>query len=234
MGFGGMPVVTKNIILINVIMFVATMLAESRGVYLVRYFGLHYYLADDFKPHQFITYIFMHGGIRHILFNMLGVFVFGRQLEMFWGAKRFLIFYIVTGLGAALAQYIVMHLQISDVLNQVNDLIASPDMSTEKRSELINLKYDYLNAPRNIVVGASGSLFGLIGAFAMLFPNQQMYLYIIPIKAKWLAIGYGAMELFSGWQNNPKDNVAHLAHIGGLAVGIILVLIWRRDRSHFY
>lgn len=232
-GFGGLPVVTKNIIIINVILFVATMIGQSKGVDLTKYLGLHYYLADDFKPHQFITYIFMHGSFSHILFNMFGVYIFGQVLEQVWGPKRYLIFYILTGLGAAFTQYIIMHFQIQDVLRLINAQIDSPLLSAANKANYINQKFAYLN--NHVIIGASGSLFGLLGAFGMLFPNQKLYLYFfIPIKAKWLVIAYGAFELFSGWQNNPGDNVAHFAHIGGLVVGIILVLIWRKDRSHFY
>ena len=231
--FAGLPVVTKNIIIINVIMYLATLAFETVNIDLVKLFGLHYYLADDFKPHQFITYIFMHGGFSHILFNMLGVYIFGQVLEQVWGPKRYLIFYILTGLGAALAQYIIMHFEISDVLDIVNQDINSRNLDTSQRTELINQKYEYLN--KHVIIGASGSLFGLLGGFGMLFPNRELYLYFfIPIKAKWLVILYGGFEIFSGLQNNPTDNVAHFAHIGGLLVGLALVLFWRKDRNHFY
>jgi len=231
--FAGLPVVTKNIIIINVIMYLATLAFETVNIDLVKLFGLHYYLADDFKPHQFITYIFMHGGFSHILFNMLGVYIFGQVLEQVWGPKRYLIFYILTGLGAALAQYIIMHFEITDVLDIVNKDINSRNLDASQRTELINQKYEYLN--KHVIIGASGSLFGLLGGFGMLFPNRELYLYFfIPIKAKWLVILYGGFEIFSGLQNNPTDNVAHFAHIGGLLVGIALVLFWRKDRNHFY
>lgn len=232
-GFSFLPVVTKNIIIINVIMFLATeVLKYSKGIDLTNYFGLHYYLADDFKPHQFITYIFMHGNFQHILFNMFGVFIFGQVLEQVWGPKRYLIFYILTGLGAALTQYAIMHFEIQDVLRAVNEQIEYSTI-VEEKAYLINQKFEYLN--RHVIIGASGSLFGLLGGFGMLFPNRMLYLYFfIPIKAKWLVIAYGAIEIFSGIQNNPGDNVAHFAHIGGLVVGIILVLIWRKDREQFY
>jgi membrane associated rhomboid family serine protease len=231
--FAGLPVVTKNIIIINVIMYLATLAFETVNIDLVKLFGLHYYLADDFKPHQFITYIFMHGGFSHILFNMLGVYIFGQVLEQVWGPKRYLIFYILTGLGAALAQYIIMHFEITDVLDIVNQDINSRNLDASQRTELINQKYEYLN--KHVIIGASGSLFGLLGGFGMLFPNRELYLYFfIPIKAKWLVILYGGFEIFSGLQNNPTDNVAHFAHIGGLLVGIALVLFWRKDRNHFY
>lgn len=232
-GFGFLPPVTKNIIIINVLMFVLTLLlASTQNIDLNRILGLHYHLASDFRPHQFVTYLFMHGSITHLLFNMFGVFIFGQVLETVWGAKRFLIFYIVTGLGAAVAQYIITHFQITEVLTEVNRIIET----TTDRAQMVQLMEDkeyYLN--NNVIIGASGSLFGLLGAFGMLFPNRLLYLYFfIPIKAKWMVIAYGALELFSGLSNNPMDNVAHFAHLGGLFVGIILVLIWRRNRTHFY
>lgn len=231
-GFGGLPVVTKNIIIINVIVFIMTLLARSRGVNLNDYLGLHYYLAPDFKPHQFITYIFMHADFQHIFFNMIGIFVFGQALEQVWGPKRYLIFYIVTGLGAALGQYIVMHFHAREIIDWYNVRIEMPEATPDIVAQLIENKFTDLN--RMVVVGASGSLFGLLGAFGLLFPNREIYIYFFPIKAKWLVIGYGAMELVSGWRQDPSDNVAHFAHLGGLFVGLILVLIWRRDRRNFY
>lgn len=232
-GFGYLPPVTKNIIIINVLMFVLTLLlAQTQNIDLNRFLGLHYHLASDFKPHQFVTYLFMHGGFSHLLFNMFGVYIFGQVLEQTWGPKRFLIFYILTGLGAAAAQYIINHFQITEVLTEVNHIIET----SSDRAQVIQLMEDkefYLN--NNVIIGASGSLFGLLGAFGMLFPNRLLYLYFfIPVKAKWLVIGYGAIELFSGLSNNQMDNVAHFAHLGGLFVGLIIVLIWRRDRSQLY
>ncbi|MDI1355420.1 MAG: rhomboid family intramembrane serine protease [bacterium] len=232
-GFGHLPLVTKNIIIINVVLYLLKVVLEGRGINLDDYLGLHYYLASNFKPHQFVTYIFMHGSFSHILFNMLGVYIFGQVLEQVWGPKRYLIFYMVTGLGAALAQYIIMHFEISDVLRAVNNEIANPALSALEKADLINQKFDYLN--RHVIVGASGALFGLLGAFGMLFPNQKLYLYFLfPIKAKWLVIAYGGFEIISGIQNDPNDPVAHFAHIGGLLVGVVLVLIWRKDRNNFY
>ena len=273
--FAGLPVVTKNIIIINVIMYLATLAFETVNIDLVKLFGLHYYLADDFKPHQFITYIFMHGGFSHILFNMLGVYIFGQVLEQVWGPKRYLIFYILTGLGAALAQYVVIYFTTGpfvdaielvqnnltkdsiknllntpefqhhvsfDFINNYDDFVQQYNNASHENSPralslasqfLLDFKNQYLNS--QVVVGASGSLFGLLGGFGMLFPNRELYLYFfIPIKAKWLVILYGGFEIFSGLQNNPTDNVAHFAHIGGLLVGIALVLFWRKDRNHFY
>jgi len=163
----------------------------------------------------------------------LQLLYFGQVLEQVWGPKRYLIFYILTGLGAALAQYIIMHFEITEVLDIFNQHINSRNLDTSQRAEFINQKYEYLN--KHVIIGASGSLFGLLGGFGMLFPNRELYLYFfIPIKAKWLVILYGGFEIFSGLQNNPTDKVAHFAHIGGLLVGIALVLFWRKDRNHFY
>jgi membrane associated rhomboid family serine protease len=232
-GFGYLPMVTKNIIIINVIVFVLKLVLQTKNINLDDYLGLHYYLASNFKPHQFITYIFMHGSFTHILFNMLGVFIFGQVLEQVWGPKRYLIFYILTGLGAAIAQYIIMHFEITDMLNAFNYEIMQPSLSALEKSDLIERKFAILDS--QVIVGASGSLFGLLGAFGMLFPNRELYLYFLfPIKAKWLVALYGGFEIFSAFQNNPNDPVAHIAHIGGLLVGIVIVLIWRKDKQHFY
>jgi len=234
-GFGGLPVVTKNIIIINVIMFALTFILEKQNISLFDYFGLHHHLAPAFKPHQFVTYIFMHGGFTHLLFNMIGVYMFGQVLEQLWGPKRYLIFYIVTGLGAALAQYLIMNHSIMSNMDLFNSVINETTDPAEK-ADYIHQKYAYIDSlDANVIVGASGSLFGLLGAFGMLFPNQMLYIYFLfPVKAKWLVIAYGAFELFSGISNNPHDNVAHFAHLGGLFVGVILVLLWRKNRTHFY
>jgi membrane associated rhomboid family serine protease len=199
-GFGYLPVVTKNIIIINVILFLAKFAFERLNIRLDDYLGLHYHLSPVFKPHQFITYIFMHADVMHIFFNMMGVYIFGQVLESVWGAKRFLIFYLLTGLGAALPEYAVLHYNITAV-----------------------------------IIGASGSLFGLMGGFAMLFPNRYLYLlFFPPVKAKWFVIGYGIIELFSGITDNPGDNTAHFAHVGGLLVGVLIILYWRRFNRNFY
>jgi len=274
--FGGLPVVTKNILIINVIVFLLTIALQStQNIDLAKYLGLHYPTAPDFKPHQFVTYIFMHGSFSHILFNMLAVYIFGQVLEQVWGPRRYLIFYILTGFGAALAQYIVIYFSVGSTVDaiqatqnnlsgqSINSLLNSLEFQNSLSFQtfpiyetfveqynsavsenspralsiasqfLLDYKNEYLN--QHVVVGASGSLFGLLGAFGMLFPNRMLYLYFLfPVKAKWLVIGYGAIELFSGLRSNPGDNVAHFAHLGGLFVGVIIVLIWRRDKQHFY
>src|SRR5687768_13075277 len=233
-GFGYLPVVTKNIILINVVLFLATVvLAKFQGIDLNDHLALHHHLAPDFKPHQFITYIFMHGSLTHIFFNMFGVFIFGPVLEQVWGPKRYLIFYLLTGLGAAITQYLIMDYEVQRQLLVYNSFIDLPMTSAYEKAELIEQKFMYVNS--KVVLGASGSLFGLLGGFGMLFPNRYIYLYFLfPVKAKWLVTGYAAMELFSGLRNDPIDNVAHFAHIGGLVVGLVIVYIWRKRSSQFY
>lgn len=231
--FGHMPMVTKNLVIINAMMFALTFIMQQRGINLTDFFGLHDHLSPNFKPHQFITYIFMHANIQHIFFNMLGVYIFGQVLEQTWGPKRFLIFYILTGLGAALVQYFIMHFQITEALSTINAYLEGNDLTSEQRLLLFDRKDEILR--NNVVVGASGSLFGLLGAFGFLYPNREIYIYFLfPIKAKWLVIFYGLSEIVAGIQNNPLDNVAHFAHIGGLVVGLIIVLIWKRDRRNFY
>lgn len=226
MNFRSIPTVTKNILVITVIAFLATNLLQSK-VDLIRILGLHYFLASDFKPYQFVTYIFMHGSFMHIFFNMLAVFMFGAVLENVWGPKRFLIFYIFTGLGAALAQLAVYYFQITPRLEYVQTLL-SQATSYQEQSQILEAKKEFLNA--YVVVGASGSLFGLLIAFGIMFPNAElMMLFLpIPIKAKYFVAIYGAIELFSGLANNPEDNVAHFAHLGGMLFGFILTMIWRR------
>lgn len=228
-----MPLVTKNIIIINIILFFLTGILRTKGIDLTAILGLHDIASQNFRPHQFVTYIFMHADFRHIFFNMFGLFLFGQVLEFYWGPKRFLIFYMLTGLGAALVQFFIMHLQVSDALAALDYMNQSSDLTAAQRMMLFEQRDEVLR--NSVVVGASGSLFGLLGAFGMLFPNRDIYLYFLfPIKAKWLVTFYGLSELIAGIRNNPLDNVAHFAHIGGLLVGVLIVLIWRKDRRHLY
>ena len=224
--FQSLPTVTKNILIINVLLFGATWLLEKQGIDLVNILGLHYFKAPDFKPYQFVTYMFMHGGFMHIFFNMYAVFMFGSILENTWGPKRFLFYYIFTGLGAAAIQLLVYHFQLIPTIEHYNiELANAKDYFSQ--SQIIAERNFELN--KAIVVGASGSLFGLLIAFGMLFPNAEiMMMFIpIPIKAKYFVAGYGAIELFSGIHNSSADNVAHFAHIGGMLFGFILLMIWR-------
>ena len=229
MNFRSIPTVTKNILIITILAFAATSLVHK--IDLVRILGLHYFQAPNFKPYQFVTYIFMHGNFMHLFFNMFAVFMFGAVLENAWGPKKFLMFYIFTGLGAALTQLVVYYFQITPHMEQWQ---AEFDRTTDffRQTELLEYKKAYLN--QFVVVGASGSLFGLLIAFGMMFPNAElMMLFLpIPIKAKYFVAIYGALELISGLRNNAGDNVAHFAHLGGMFFGFILMMIWRKNRRY--
>jgi membrane associated rhomboid family serine protease len=220
--FQTLPPVIKNLLIINILMFAATkVLKESLGIDLINILGLHYVTASDFKPYQFITYMFMHGNFSHLFFNMFAVWMFGSVLENTWGAKRFLFYYIVTGLGAAAVQYVVFYFQIQDLNEQYSGI------------EFTHFKREMVN--RMVIVGASGALFGLLLAFGMMFPNTMLYIYFLfPVKAKWFVIAYGAIELFTGLSNNPMDNVAHFAHLGGMLFGFIIIMIWKKNRNFYY
>ncbi len=273
--FNVLPLVVKNLLIINGLFFLATMVFQ--GQYdLTDKLGLHFPLSEKFQPHQIITYMFMHGGLMHIFFNMFALWMFGNTLENYWGPKRFLTYYIITGIGAAVCHYAVVYFQVQPTLNIIDSYIANPSLESFKAfldsanfqlttSEMVDhfneniptyynkaigsenytealrisvdymqtFKADFLNGP--VVVGASGSVFGILLAYGMLFPNTMLYIYFaIPIKAKWFVVLYGAMELFSGIANRPSDNVAHFAHLGGMLFGIILILYWKKKSNHFY
>ncbi|MBI4944802.1 MAG: rhomboid family intramembrane serine protease [Bacteroidetes bacterium] len=274
-GFNVLPPVIKNLLIINGIFYLATVVFEMKmNIDLTDYLGLHYFFSEDFRPYQLITYMFMHGSFAHIFFNMFALWMFGNVLENVWGAKRFLIYYLVCGIGAVLLHYTVHYFEIQPVIHALNDYIANP--STEKFNSLfesktiqltpdmlqtlqpifsdfksqvlsgntdkalqtsidfvLEYKKEFLNAP--VVVGASGSVYGLLLAFGMMFPNSMIYMYFFfPIKAKYFVILYGAIELFGAVNNSQTDNIAHYAHLGGMLFGFILIKIWNRNKQHFY
>jgi membrane associated rhomboid family serine protease len=270
-GFSLLPPVVKNLLIINGLFFLATIaLNRSFGIDLTDILGLHYFESEKFRTYQIVTYMFMHGSFSHILFNMFAVWMFGSALENYWGSKRFLTYYLITGFGAAFIHYVIVYFELRPTLGMINEYLAEP--SIDKFSYLIEAghiqitsyemkaqydaflrtltstnfdlgasldfmeyyKAELLNAPN--VVGASGALFGLLIAFGMLFPNSEIYIYfLLPIKAKYFVILYGILELYSGIQNDPGDNVAHFAHLGGMLFGFILIKLWnRRNTNNFY
>ncbi|MBO7529572.1 MAG: rhomboid family intramembrane serine protease [Bacteroidales bacterium] len=215
-GFSILPLVVKNLLIINVIFFLATWAAESVWrIDLSQYLGLHYIGASDFRPYQFVTYMFMHGSFAHLFFNMFALWMFGNSIENVWGPKRFLIFYFVCGIGAGLTQELVQHIQFSDLIQNYQYVRMG------NRSIPVD---EYLNMVTT--VGASGAVYGILLAFGMMWPNSRIYIYFaIPVKAKWFVIIYGLIELFSGFSS--VDNVAHFAHLGGMIFGLGLILYWR-------
>lgn len=210
------PPVTKNLVIINALAWVSMFVLSRLGWDLTYLLGLHYFPTESFKLWQPFTYMFMHdaSGFSHIFFNMFALVMFGPSLERIWGGKKFLFFYLFTGIGAGIVQQIVWYLTLTGY-SEYSIFLAS----------------GYLD--QFITVGASGAIFGILLAFGMTFPNVPMYIMFIPIpiKAKYMMIGYGLIELFAGIHSGAGDNVAHFAHLGGMLFGLILILIWRRKHG---
>ena len=189
--------VVLNLIIINALVFVAQMVLD-KTIGLTNYLALYSYQSDFFKPYQLVTHMFTHdpGNILHIAFNMYALWMFGAVLERVWGAKKFLIFYLVCGLAAGLAQMFTMD-------------------------------------PGGSAVGASGAIMGLLAAFAYLFPDVKFYIipFPFPIKAKFMVAIYAAIDLFGGLHPGATDNIAHFAHLGGMVMGFILVIIWGKSNT---
>jgi membrane associated rhomboid family serine protease len=196
--------------------------AARYGIRLDDVLGLHFILASDFNPAQLFTYMFVHANLEHIFFNMFALWMFGRTLEMVWGPKRFLLYYLVCGVGAGLAQEGVQYLQYVTTLQAYDAVNTGSDIIP--MSEYLN----YLTT-----VGASGAIYGILLAFGMLFPNVEMFVFPLPfpIRAKWFVGGYAAIELLLGLASS-GDGVAHFAHLGGMLFGLILILHWRKSHRH--
>lgn len=239
--FRQLPEVVKNLLIINGLFFLATITLDGMGFDMYRFFGLHQFQSAEFMPHQLITHLFMHGNFTHLFFNMFALWMFGKVLENVWGRKKFLIYYMITGLGAAaihlgVSQYEIMSLQaqissidLNTILNEGSNILAGGQNYTNPIMGKLNL---LIHTP---TVGASGAVFGVLLAFGMLFPNALLYIYLaIPIKAKYFVILYGLLELYAGISNNPADNVAHFAHLGGMIFGFLLIKYWRKNSNNFF
>jgi membrane associated rhomboid family serine protease len=188
-GISSLPTVVKNLIIINVLVFLGNwLLFHNRFDDML---ALYHPSSPFFRPYQIVTYMFMHGSFWHLFFNMFALWMFGVELEHVWGPRRFLVYYLACGLGAA-----ALHFLLSSVA----------------------------------IIGASGAVFGILLAYGFMFPNRQLMLLFppIPLKAKYFVIGYGLIELLSGF-NGSSDGIAHFAHLGGMAVGLVLLLIWRKQ-----
>ena len=218
-----MPTVTKNLLIINVLVFLAGYALQGYGVDLDSMFGLHYFMASDFRVYQLFTYLFLHGGFTHLFFNMFAVWMFGRILEHVWGPKRFLFYYFVCGVGAGLCQELVQFVDYTMEL--------APYARVDVGGGFIISMGEYLNMMNT--VGASGAVYGILLAFGMLFPNEQMFIFPLPmpIKAKYFVIGYAAIELLQGLANR-GDQIAHFAHLGGMLFGFLLIMYWRNKKKN--
>lgn len=231
--FQMIPPVIKNLLIVNVLVFFAqNVFNENSSFDIGPLLALHDIRSEYFRPHQLITHMFMHGGFFHLLLNMFVLWMFGSMLENVWGSKRFLIFYIVCGLGAAALHLGVLFYELTPYVNELRSLppAGTGDAALERYRE--NLTF----AVNSATVGASGAVFGCLAAYAYLFPNNVLYIYgVLPIKAKWFVLIYAGFELFAGLRNTAGDNVAHWAHLGGALVGFLLVVYWNRtNRQRFY
>lgn len=231
-----MPPVTKNLILVNLIIWVAMALfPQEIGVMMDRHCGLHYYLSQDFIFTQFISYQFIHSGFSHLFFNMFALFMFGMAIESILGPKRFISYYLICGIGAGLIQMGVNAIEYHQLAQQLPDSVVNEVLA--KGTEIFNRGMNYsdpllggLNALINVpTVGASGAVYGILLAFGMFFPNRPIYIMFIPypIKAKWVIVGYAVIELMLG-VGHANTGIAHFAHLGGMIFGFLLILYWRK------
>lgn len=223
---GGMslPPVVKNLIILNALVFLAQTVFDNSHQLTAR-LALHPIDSPNFKPYQLVTHMFSHGGFTHILFNMIGLYVFGSILENVWGGKRFLFCYLLAGLGAAALHLLVQHLRL--IQFSAEDIEAIKQLASEQRFHKTMLP----------AVGASGAVMGLLAAFAYLFPNTPMLIFPFPfpIKAVYMALIYVGIDLFGGLGSFAGDNIAHFAHLGGALTGFILVLVWNKtNKKTFY
>ncbi len=240
-----LPQVTKNILILNIVFFVATFILKSQGIDLISSFGAHYVNSPLFQPFQVVTHFFMHADILHIFFNMWLFLMLGAYLENIWGPKRFFIFYICCALGSFALYNIIGVYEIEALknqlvlekfdLNEINNMIQNGEYNPAKFKNN-PLYHDYVVKSYTPMVGASGAIFGVLTAFAILFPNTEFRIYfLIPVKAKYFVGLYLLWEIYQAYQNNINDSTAHLAHIGGALVGAIIVLFWRKaDRTNFW
>lgn len=254
-GFGGIPTVIKNLIIINVLFLIATFALGTRmNIDLISLFGLHFPLSENFRIWQPLTHMFMHGGVWHIFFNMLVLWMFGAPIEQSWGSKRFLIYYFVAGFGAAFTHEFVNYLEIRPALLAINEFLNNPGADTltplarvigdpslafgnsdpayisQQVQRFYEIKLNLLNMPP--AVGASGAVYGVLLAFGMMYPNQQvMFIFPpIPIKAKYLVIGLAVIALIST-KTDTSSNIAHAAHLGGMIFGYLLIRIWNKQAN---
>ena len=231
-----MPPVTKNLIIVNIIIWAAMALfPQEIGVMMDRHCGLHYFLSDNFIASQFITYQFVHADFTHLFFNMFALFMFGIAIEQIMGSKRFLSYYLICGIGAGLIQMgvnaieyfhyagMLSNVELHQVLNEGTSIFNQGKNYIDPTLGTINL---LINMP---TVGASGAVYGILLAFGMFLPNQPMYIMFIPypVKAKWVVIGYAAIELILG-MGHANTGIAHFAHLGGMIFGFLIILYWKK------
>lgn len=234
--------VTKNLLLINVVLYIITYFGQAQGLPITHYLGGHVFSSPFFQPYQIVTHFFMHASLGHLIGNMFGLLFFGNLLEQVWGPKRFFIFYFVTGIGAFVLYQGIGYYELLEVRKQitaagfnyhdVHHLLSEGKVYTNGGA----IMSEYVNMLSIPMIGASGAVFGILAAAAYLFPNMEIMLlfFPFPIKAKYFVSIYLVYEVIQTIQNNPTDNIAHLAHIAGALIGFIMVKIWQKSRTKFY
>ena len=217
--FRNIPVVTRNLLIVNVLAYLATIILKMQGISLESLGGLHFFMADDFHVYQFITYMFLHGSFAHLFFNMFALWMFGCVIENVWGQKKFLFYYILCGVGAGLCQEIVQYVSYS------SEGLAAYQYVTDGTVRMT--VGAYLNSW--CTIGASGAVYAILLAFGMTFPEERIFIFPlpVPIKAKWFVIIYAGIELVLAYTSS-GDGIAHVAHLGGMLFGFLLIRYWRR------
>lgn len=255
----------KNILIINGIIFILSDFVGLRS-YIIESFGMRYFHSENFQPYQILTYMWVHGGFGHLFSNMFSVLIFAPILERVWGSKKFLIYYLATGIGAGILYSGINYYENYSFEVKVKSYEQNPSPESFRKlvlnnsKEYFNYRYDFIDSyeqnPSNSndnlsiayandllkvksdvpMVGASGAVFGILLAFAMLFPNMELMLlfFPIPIKAKYVVLVYGIYELWSEINRMPGDNVAHFAHLGGMLIGYLILKYWKRKYGTFY
>lgn len=255
----------KNILIINGIIYILSDFIGLRS-YIIENFGMRYFHSENFQPYQILTYMWVHGGFGHLFGNMFSVLVFAPILERVWGSKKFLIYYLITGIGAGILYSGINYYEnysfeikvksyeqnpspesfrklvlnnSSEYYNRLYDFIDSYEQNPSNSNDNLSIAYanDLLKVKSDVpMVGASGAVFGILLAFAMLFPNMELMLlfFPIPVKAKYLVLVYGIYELWSEINRMPGDNVAHFAHLGGMLIGYLILKYWKRKYGTFY
>mgnify|MGYP002556910979 CR=1 FL=1 len=233
--FSRMSPVTKNLVIINVLVWLFMAVVPSSKVSIDSFLALHYFTSPGFNIVQLVTYMFIHSGFTHMFLNMFALVMFGSVIENALGSKRFLVYYISCGIGAALIQEGVFGLMIAkyssmfspadyqDIISRGFEALKHNMNFTDPTAAKLN---ELVNTP---MVGASGAVYGVLLAFGVLFPNQPIYLMFIPvpIKAKWMVVGYVVIELVCG-VGGYASSVAHFAHLGGMLVGFLLIMYWKK------
>lgn len=223
--------IVLNLIILNVLAYLAQQFISAFDV--TEWGSLHYFNSPLFKPHQLITHMFLHdkGGIGHLLFNMFALWMFGSILENYISSKKFLIFYLICGLGAGILTQLTIPFSAEMFSKSAEGLRAASQNNASVAQIIDAYKNEYS------MIGASGAIMGVMAAFAYLFPNTELFIMFIPIpiKAKYVIPGFILIDLFGGLRQSSGDNIGHFAHLGGAIVGFLLILFWNKtNRKTFY